>query len=110
MSDYWNKERRESVKDEAMDISVVEDGPARVAIRVVRQHGSSTYDQVISLTSGGQIVAVDNVVDWDERATLLKAEFNLTSSNPTATYDLGLAPSSAATTPTCSRVPRSEMG
>ncbi|GAA6396946.1 carbohydrate-binding protein [Solibaculum mannosilyticum] len=90
MSDYWNKERRESVKDEAMDISVVEDGPARVAIRVVRQHGSSTYDQVISLTSGGQIVAVDNVVDWDERATLLKAEFNLTSSNPTATYDLGL--------------------
>ncbi|CZT55492.1 Endo-1,4-beta-xylanase A precursor [Eubacteriaceae bacterium CHKCI005] len=88
--DYAKKMPKDTVKDEAMDISVVEDGPARVAIRVVRQHGSSTYDQVISLTSGGQIVAVDNVVDWDERATLLKAEFNLTSSNPTATYDLGL--------------------
>ena len=71
-------------------VEVVENGPARVSLQITRAYGESTYEQTVSLTKGGQVVAVDNVVDWNERGKLLKAEFDLTSSNPTATYDLGL--------------------
>ena len=72
------------------EITIVEDGPARVALKIKRTQGESTYEQTVSLTAGGQLVTVDNVVDWNERGKFLKAEFDLTSSNPTATYDLGL--------------------
>ena len=71
-------------------LEVVENGPARVAVKITRSYGESTYEQTVSLTAGGQIVAVDNLVDWQESGKFLKAEFDLTSSNPTATYDLGL--------------------
>ncbi|MCI8361137.1 MAG: carbohydrate-binding protein [Clostridiales bacterium] len=72
------------------EITIVENGPARVALKITRTQGESTYEQTVSLTAGGQLVTVDNVVDWNERGRFLKAEFDLTSSNPTATYDLGL--------------------
>ncbi len=71
-------------------IKVLEKGPARVAVELTRTNGGSTYTQVVSLTAGGQVVRVDNAIDWEEKGKLLKAEFNLAASNPTATYDLGL--------------------
>ena len=73
-----------------VSLKVLEKGPARVAVELTRTNGSSTYTQVVSLTAGGQVVRVDNAVDWQEKGKLLKAEFNLASSNPNATYDLGL--------------------
>ena len=71
-------------------INVLEKGPARVSVELTRTNGSSTYTQVVSLTAGGQVVRVDNAIDWQEKGKLLKAEFNLASGNPNATYDLGL--------------------
>ena len=72
------------------EMQIVENGPARVSLQITRTENNSTYTQTVSLTAGGQIVTVDNVVDWNETATLLKAEFDLTSANSQATYDLGL--------------------
>lgn len=92
MDDYAFQTGDEYVGDDGTTVSmkIVENGPARVALEITRSFGESTYTQTLSLTAGGEIVRVDNSVDWEESAKLLKAEFNLAASNPTATYDLGL--------------------
>ena len=87
--DYWDKEPARNVEGTPV-IFIEENGPARVALRIEREYGNSKYVQVVSLEAGGETVNIENVVDWNERATLLKAVFDLTSANETATYDLGL--------------------
>ncbi|MDF2566839.1 MAG: alpha-mannosidase, partial [Oscillospiraceae bacterium] len=71
-------------------VQIVENGPARVALKITRTFNNSKFEQIVSLSAGGKMVQVDNVVDWQEKSSLLKAEFNLKPSNPNATYDLGL--------------------
>jgi alpha-mannosidase len=71
-------------------IEIIENGPARVALRVIRRAGNSTFTQIIRLAAAGKRVEIVNEVDWREQATLLKAAFPLTSSNDSVTYDLGL--------------------
>jgi len=88
-SDYFGKAPKRYVGG-TPTITVEEAGPARVALRIERAFRFSTYTQVVSLAAGGESVVIDNVVDWNERATLLKAEFDFTSANKMATYDLGL--------------------
>jgi len=74
------------------EITIVEQGPVRVAIQVTRKAAGSTFTQTIRLSASedDRRVDVDNNVDWQSKATLLKAAFPLNVSNPKATYDLGL--------------------
>jgi alpha-mannosidase len=65
-------------------------GPVRVALEITRQAGPSTIVQRVMLTAGGDRVDVQNDIDWKSTNTLLKAAFPFASSNPKATYDLGL--------------------
>lgn len=71
-------------------IRVVENGPVRATIEVVRTLQGSKFVQRISLGAGGagDRVNVWNVIDWKTKETALKAAFPLTTSNPLATYDL----------------------
>ena len=62
--------------DDVADISVVEEGPHRAAIRVERRYGASRVVQVISLAEGERQVEFDTFIDWQERAQVLKAEFD----------------------------------
>ncbi|MEW6052091.1 MAG: glycoside hydrolase family 38 C-terminal domain-containing protein [Candidatus Zixiibacteriota bacterium] len=71
-------------------IRVLESGPARVALEVMRKTDKSSFRTVISLVSGGNIVQLDNEVDWYEPETLLKVAFTLACANDSVTYDLGL--------------------
>jgi alpha-mannosidase len=73
-------------------VRVVEQGPARAALEVVRELAGSRFVQRISLAAGeaGDRVTVDLDLDWRTPATLLKAAFPLAVSNDIATYDLGL--------------------
>jgi len=71
-------------------IKVLENGPARVSLQIDRTYRNSTYSQIVSLTAGGNIVKIDNTIDWREQGAFLKAVFDLTSANSKATYDLGL--------------------
>ncbi|MBZ2175071.1 discoidin domain-containing protein [Schnuerera sp. xch1] len=75
-----------------VEVEIVEDGPARVALKVIRETAESTFTQTIRLSAGddAQRIDVDNNVDWKTKASLLKAAFPLNVSNPNATYDLGL--------------------
>lgn len=69
---------------------IVENGPARIAIKVTREAEYSTIEQVISLGANDDHIRVHNFVDWQTRRTMLKAHFPLTCSNEAASYDLGL--------------------
>ena len=77
---------------EGVKITVAENGPVRAALCIERTYQGSTFKQYIQLTEGGQNDRIDivNDIDWQTTNALLKAEFPLSISNPTATYDLGV--------------------
>ena len=81
-----------SVASDPMDIRMVEHGPVRAAIEVVRFAENSKIVQRIRLYSGTDAnrVEVANHIDWRTRGALFKAAFDLTASNPKATYNLEL--------------------
>jgi alpha-mannosidase len=73
---------------EAESIEVVEDGPVRVAIRVVHRFGSSRLSQDIRLTAGGRRIEFATEVEWEERHRFLKVAFPLAVRAPSATYEV----------------------
>ena len=78
-----------------VNFKIIENGPARITLQITRSYGitdKSTFIQNISLTAGdaGDQITIQNKIDWRTQGTLLKASFPLTSSNSTATYDLGM--------------------
>ena len=70
-------------------IRVVEDGPVRVGVEVVRQTEGSTFRQTVRLSEGdaGNRVEFSDVIDWHTSNANLKATFRLTAANPNATYN-----------------------
>jgi alpha-mannosidase len=81
-----------SVTDD-VKISIAENGPLRVSLKIERSYQDSTYFvQYISLTDGAADDRIDiaNEYDWAARNVLLKAEFPTTVSNEKASYDLGI--------------------
>lgn len=72
------------------EFEIVENGPARVAIKVTRELDHSSIAQTVFLESGGEYIRVFNSVDWRSRRTMLKAVFPFSCYNRYASYDLGL--------------------
>jgi alpha-mannosidase len=70
-------------------VKILENGPARVSLQVVRETEGSKFEQTIRLAAGGagDRVEFGNVVDWKTAEANLKATFPLTASNPKATYN-----------------------
>ncbi|HEV2962675.1 MAG TPA: glycoside hydrolase family 38 C-terminal domain-containing protein [Candidatus Angelobacter sp.] len=70
-------------------ISIIENGPVRVALQVEREAEGSRFVQTIRLSAGdaGNRVEFSNVIDWQTAATALKATFPLAAANPQATYN-----------------------
>ncbi|WP_237155266.1 alpha-mannosidase [Oryzibacter oryziterrae] len=61
--------------EDLRSLELVEAGPYRAAIRAEYAYESSKIVQVISLEAGAARLDIDTFVDWQERRTLLKAEF-----------------------------------
>ncbi|HEV2424762.1 MAG TPA: glycoside hydrolase family 38 C-terminal domain-containing protein [Terriglobia bacterium] len=72
-------------------ITIAENGPVRVALRVERDAEGSHFVQTIRLAAGdaGNRVEFLNHIDWKGEAAALKAVFPLTASNSEATYNWG---------------------
>src|SRR6185436_20095615 len=70
-------------------IRVIEDGPVRVAVEIVRETEGSKFSQVVRLSDGdgGNRVELSNVMDWHTSNANLKATFPLTAANVKATYN-----------------------
>ena len=94
----WNMEWKDRQNppigyvDGRATIKIVENGPVRVALEVVRKCRGSVFEQKICLSGGnaGRRVEVKNHIDWQTTGVSLKAAFPLTVSNANATYNWGL--------------------
>ena len=74
--------------DKADSVQLVEQGPVRAAIRVVRTWQKSKFVQEIQLYAGMDRVDIVNDFDWHETHVLLKAAFPLAASSAEATYEI----------------------
>lgn len=70
-------------------ITVVENGPARVAVQVERETEGSKFVQTVRLAAGGAGNRVEfaNSIDWKTKQANLKAAFPLSAGNKMATYN-----------------------
>ncbi|MFJ2769281.1 alpha-mannosidase [Streptomyces sp. NPDC087300] len=79
--DAWDLDRhyrhRHTDLTDAESVELVEDGPLRVTVRVVRAFGASRITQEIRLAAGSRRVEVVTDVDWRESEKVLKAAFPL---------------------------------
>lgn len=85
-TDIYSQETAKPVL-RAESVRVVEKGPVRAAIEVVRRFGSSTVKQRISLgpTPG---IRFDTWVDWHETNKMLKVAFPLNVHTDQASFDI----------------------
>jgi alpha-mannosidase len=67
-------------------VRIVERGPVRVAIEVVRETEGSKFQQTVRLSDGDRI-EFSNIIDWKTPNANLKVTFPLTAANPKATYN-----------------------
>ena len=81
-----------SYVDGTPEVSIVEQGPVRVTLKISRKKEGSTFVQYIRLTNSDtkKRIDVENDINWKTTKTLLKAVFPMNVSNPEATYDLGI--------------------
>jgi alpha-mannosidase len=74
--------------DDVESVDVVEQGPLRAGIRVVRRFGDSRLAQVIRLAAGSRFIDFDTDVDWRETNRLLKVAFPVARRSLRATYEI----------------------
>jgi alpha-mannosidase len=70
-------------------VSIAEQGPVRVAVRVEREAEGSKFVQTFRLSEGeaANRIEIVNSIDWKTSATALKSTFPLTAANPVARYN-----------------------
>jgi alpha-mannosidase len=70
-------------------VTVVESGPARVAVQVERETEGSNFVQTVRLSGGdaGNRIEFANQIHWKTKGVNLKATFPLSASNQMATYN-----------------------
>jgi alpha-mannosidase len=90
--DAWNIDadfdKQVTLLDKADSVGLIEKGPLRASIRVVRTWQNSKFVEDISLYAGLDRVDVTNNIDWHETHVLLKAAFPLAASESEATYEI----------------------
>jgi alpha-mannosidase len=94
----WNMDWEDRVKPASgfvggpAKITIVENGPARIALAVERESRHSKFVQVVRLSAAGSRDRVEfaATIDWATKESSLKASFPLTVANPKATYNWGV--------------------
>lgn len=82
--DYWRQGEEITVSEPP---EVLEHGPHRAAIRVVRDYRSSRITQTIRLWASSARLEFKTEIDWHDRRLLLKARFPLAIRNDFATFE-----------------------
>jgi alpha-mannosidase len=90
--DAWNIDANfEDKKWDLMDseeVKLVEKGPVRAAIRVVRKFQNSKFVQFITLYAGVPRVDIRMEADWHEEHILIKAAIAVAAKSDFATYEI----------------------
>ncbi len=87
---YAQSIRKPDRNAELVEAKLIEEGPARCAIRVIQRVDDSVFTNVISLSAGSDMVEVQCEFDWNSQRTMCKNVFSFTCENKEATFDLGL--------------------
>ncbi len=69
-------------------IHIIEEGPVRATVEIVRPYMSSRITQRISLWRNSPRIDIATEIDWHEHQTLLKAAFPLAINSTRATYEI----------------------
>ncbi|HET7479391.1 MAG TPA: alpha-mannosidase, partial [Rubrobacteraceae bacterium] len=89
--DAWDVDEGYELEGEeipaAERIEVVEEGPLRAAVRVVRRWRSSRITQTYRLHTGSRRLDIVTEIEWHEREILLRALFPLNIRSATATCE-----------------------
>ncbi|MDQ2887406.1 MAG: alpha-mannosidase [Chloroflexota bacterium] len=67
---------------------ILEEGPIRATVEIVREYLSSRITQRISLWRSSPRIDIATEIDWHEHQTLLKAAFPLAINSTRATYEI----------------------
>jgi alpha-mannosidase len=107
--DAWNidatfEEKKWELR-QAEEVRVVETGPTRAVIRVVKKFQSSTFVQDLVLYPKVPRLECRMEVDWRERHILLKVAFPVSVRSPKATFEI---PFGAIPRPTTRRTPEEQ--
>lgn len=91
----WEMNYKEANKEadsipNVVTVTILEQGPARVAFEVIQKSGKSTFNTIVALTDGCDVVEVYSEIEWRSMRTLAKNKFSFTVQNEKATFDLGL--------------------
>ncbi len=85
--DVFYKETHEDIEGlEAFEL--IEHGPLRAAVRIVRRFGKSRIEQRIVLRAGSPRIDFVTEIDWQEDQKLLKVAFPVNVRSPRATYEI----------------------
>lgn len=76
--------------NENVEISPVENGALRKCFKISRSKNGSRFVQYVRMNALDNRVDFVNKVDWESKATMLKANFNFMFGDDKATYDLSL--------------------
>lgn len=79
-------EKGEEITD-IQSMEVVEAGPARAAIRIVRRWRHSSIIQVLSLAAGSPRLDIETEIDWHDRRVFLRSLTETSVRSMTATYE-----------------------
>jgi alpha-mannosidase len=104
-TDAWDVDRNyfDNVTDltgGVESIEVVENGPVRAALRVVRRFGAageSVIDQLIRVTAHSRRVEFVTTVDWHEEHRFLKVAFPVAVRSPSADFEIQFGHTQRAT-------------
>jgi alpha-mannosidase len=81
-------EDRMEVVDTPCEITVLEDGPLRATVRIVRDFRDSRIAQDVSLRHDSRALRFDTEVDWHQTHMLAKVAFPVDVMSPRATYGI----------------------
>ena len=73
---------------EGASLRILEEGPIRATVEIVRPYLSSRITQRISLWHNSPRIDIATEIDWQQHQTLLKAAFPLAINSTRATYEI----------------------
>ena len=85
--DVFHKEKFQTL-DKVEHLEVVENGPLRAAVRIVRTFGQSRLAQRVVLCAGSARIDFPTEVEWQENQKLLKVAFPVDIRAMNATYEI----------------------
>jgi alpha-mannosidase len=89
--DAWDVDEDYASKGEQLtdleSIEVVEQGPARAAVKIVRKYRASTITQTYVMLANSPRLDIETTIDWHDRRTFLRTLTPVAARNERATFE-----------------------